>query len=81
MALSGEDYIGADSKLYRDLAVDSDSQNVLLWVRKRIKDGQHLIVVATIHGHVLTKEITEEDAKRLYSALPAKAPRKRAFTQ
>lgn len=77
--LSGEDYYGADNQVYRDLAVDSDSETVMLWLRKKVRDNKYLLVVSTVNAHVMTKEITEEEAKKMYAMMPARAPRKKAF--
>lgn len=77
--LTGENWIGGDGKQWRDIAVDSSGSTVIAWVRRRVTDGKYFLVVSVVRAHVLAYEITLEEAKELYRALPNKAPYRRAF--
>lgn len=78
--LDGKDWRGADGASWRDIAVDSGSNpSAVVWVRRRIKDGAYFLIVSVLKGHVLAYQLTTQEAKELYYALPDRAPYKRAF--
>jgi hypothetical protein len=72
-------FIGHDGKRYLDLAVDSNCTAALAWVRRRIEDGRYFLIVSTVCGHVLKKELTLAEARELYLALPDRLPVDKAF--
>lgn len=74
------DFVGHDNKIYRDLAVESTQDNtVLAWVRRRLVDGKYFLVTAVVGGHVLRKEIEQEEAIVIYHAMSSKISYADAF--
>jgi hypothetical protein len=72
--LNGKPWIGHDNAKYMDLAVDSRNDNVLLWLRKRLKDKQHFLIASCVGAHIMKKELTQDEAMQLYTLLPDRAP-------
>ena len=79
LPLNGDDWVGGDGSQWRDVAVDSSSEFVQAWVRRRIKDDKYFLIVSVVEGHVLAYELTLEEAKDLYAIFPNRAPYVRAF--
>jgi hypothetical protein len=69
LPLKGDIWIGADNKRWQDIAVDSASQTGIFWLRRRMVDNAYFLIVAVVHGHVLKKEITAQEAMKLHSAM------------
>ncbi len=74
LPLDGTPWNGYDNALWVDLAVDSSGPHVALWLRQRVKSGQYFLIASCLYGHVMKTEVTKEEAKRLYLALPDRAP-------
>jgi len=71
--LNGQPWYGHDNAEWVDLAVDSRNANVVLWLRKRVKNRKYFLITACVGGHFLKKEVTEEEARYLYHQLPDRA--------
>jgi len=79
LPLSGRDWVGGDGGKWRDVALDSSSEYVLAWLRRRLRDGKYFLIVSVVKGHVLAYEVTVEEAKELYGVLPNRAPYEKSF--
>jgi len=77
--LDGKPWVGHDNALWVDLGVDSSSQTVLLWLRKRVKSDQYFLVASCVGAHVLKKELTRDEAHGLFPELPDRAPYEACF--
>jgi len=77
--LTINEFVGYDGHTYRDLGVDSTSQCVLLWLRRRMDEGTYHLVAAVVKGRVLSTQIDVEEAKALYFELPNKVEYIEAF--
>lgn len=72
--LDGEPWIGHDNARWIDLAVDSRGENVILWLRKRVKSDQYFLVASCVGANILKEELTREAAMELFPLLPDRAP-------
>lgn len=78
--LEGKGWRGPDGNTWRDIAVDSGSNpSAVVWVRRRMKDNAYFLVVSVLKGHVLAYQLTPQEAKELYYALPTQAPHEKSF--
>lgn len=77
--LTGEEWVGADNGMWCDLAVDSDSETGLFWLRKRLKDNTYFLIVAVVGGHFLKMALNKEEAQHLYHAMKTKTTYEVAF--
>ena len=71
--------MGHDNALWVDMAVDSTSLSVTLWLRKRVKSDQYFLIAACVNGHVMKQELPGTEALALFLQLPDRAPFDRCF--